>query len=445
MADFIESMEDWQGERNLVDCNRFMFQNQINCDVTFLLGLKREAISAHKYMLVCRSSVFQSIFCGTIAGDKNTIPVSDVEPDTFRGLLLYIYTDEVKVDDSNVKDLLYAAKKYAVKGLVEQCLNFLHSSITVDNVCTILEMVHMYNGKNIEGKCISFVHEHAKEVLKSRTFTKLCQTCVQQIIQSDEMILDEKTVLEAVLKWAELECRRRNLSVTDENQRTVLGPILYHIRFPLLDSVYFTNSVSSRDLLSEQEIISMYQFYNGRAQQSSWKFSARKRRGFSLHSVLRYSFISMEGFHKSSTEEKDVIRFSCSEPILLHGVIVYGSIDDNAEYDARIELSADEDKGLLDSCFNRLSTTRMEHTYEIMFSKPVSLQTGKQYMVSLQMTGPPTKLGSGGKVDCVSEGVTFHFLSKTGSRTTVEKGQIPGLLFTALTKQKSTSSVASNK
>ncbi|WAR09972.1 BTBD6-like protein [Mya arenaria] len=393
MADFIESMEDWQGERNLVDCNRFMFQNQINCDVTFLLGLKREAISAHKYMLVCRSSVFQSIFCGTIAGDKNTIPVSDVEPDTFRGLLL------------NVKDLLYAAKKYAVKGLVEQCLNFLHSSITVDNVCTILEMVHMYNGKNIEGKCISFVHEHAKEVLKSRTFTKLCQTCVQQIIQSDEMILDEKTVLEAVLKWAELECRRRNLS----------------------------------------EIISMYQFYNGRAQQSSWKFSARKRRGFSLHSVLRYSFISMEGFHKSSTEEKDVIRFSCSEPILLHGVIVYGSIDDNAEYDARIELSADEDKGLLDSCFNRLSTTRMEHTYEIMFSKPVSLQTGKQYMVSLQMTGPPTKLGSGGKVDCVSEGVTFHFLSKTGSRTTVEKGQIPGLLFTALTKQKSTSSVASNK
>lgn len=89
MADLIESLEDWQAERSLVDCNKFMLQNQINCDVTFLLGLKRESITAHKYMLISRSSVFQSIFCGTIAGDRTEmIPVSDIEPDIFRAMLL---------------------------------------------------------------------------------------------------------------------------------------------------------------------------------------------------------------------------------------------------------------------------------------------------------------------------------------------------------------------
>jgi len=88
MASFIETMEDWQAERTVIECNRFMLENQINADVIFLCGLHREAISAHKYMLVARSSVFQSIFCGTISEERDKIPVSDVEPDTFRSLLL---------------------------------------------------------------------------------------------------------------------------------------------------------------------------------------------------------------------------------------------------------------------------------------------------------------------------------------------------------------------
>ncbi|KAH3751312.1 hypothetical protein DPMN_185865 [Dreissena polymorpha] len=176
MADFIESMEDWQADRNLLECNRFMLNNQVNCDVKFLLGLKREPISAHKYMLVCRSSVFQSIFYGAISSDsKDTIPVSDIEPEIFKNLLQYIYTDEVSVGHGNVKDLLYAAKKYAVKGLVKKCLAFLQSSINKENVCSVLEMGHTYNGKDLEASCIRFIHENAKEVSCSLVhLPKLC-------------------------------------------------------------------------------------------------------------------------------------------------------------------------------------------------------------------------------------------------------------------------------
>jgi hypothetical protein len=89
MSDILESVEDWQAGRSLADCNRFMLQKEINCDVTFVLGQKKEPIRAHKYMLISRSSVFQSIFCGSISGDNNNvIPVSDILPDTFKSLLL---------------------------------------------------------------------------------------------------------------------------------------------------------------------------------------------------------------------------------------------------------------------------------------------------------------------------------------------------------------------
>ena len=90
MAELFENL-DWQAGRGLADCNRFMLLHEVNSDVTFLLGQKKEPIKAHKYILISRSSVFQSIFCGSIAGSKEgseVIPVSDIAVDTFRALLM---------------------------------------------------------------------------------------------------------------------------------------------------------------------------------------------------------------------------------------------------------------------------------------------------------------------------------------------------------------------
>ena len=55
----------------------------------------------------------------------------------------YLYCEEANVNGENVNSLLYAAKKYAVKGLIDQCLACLESSICVKNVCDILEQVRM--------------------------------------------------------------------------------------------------------------------------------------------------------------------------------------------------------------------------------------------------------------------------------------------------------------
>ena len=90
MAELLETAEDWQSGRSLVDCNKFMLRHEINCDVTFILGQKKIPVKAHKYVLISRSSVFQSIFCGSISGakDSDVIPVSDIDVDTFKALLM---------------------------------------------------------------------------------------------------------------------------------------------------------------------------------------------------------------------------------------------------------------------------------------------------------------------------------------------------------------------
>ncbi|KAL4217167.1 hypothetical protein ACF0H5_023621 [Mactra antiquata] len=439
MAEILESIEDWQAGRSVTECNKFMFLNEISCDVTFLLGLKKEPVKAHKYILISRSTVFQSIFCGSIDSDSNnTIPVSDIQTDTFKTLLMFLYCEQANISSANVKSILYAAKKYAVKGLVDRCLSFLESSMNTDNVCNILEQVHLYDGKNLEAKCINYIHENAVVVLKSSSFINLCPSCIEQIVKADEMVVQERFVFESVIRWGQEECKRRNLTVTDENLRSALGQILFHIRFPLLDSVYFTNAISTRELLNVNEIIAIFQYFNGRAQPSNWKFNTSRRRGYSLNSVLRYSLISMDESQRVKIGGKDSIKFSCSENILLHGVTVYGSLEESADYDTRLEITSDKDKVQLASNFTSVSTTRSQHIYEVMLLEPLPLSLGKQYIVEVEMNGPATKLGYDGKSDVTVDGVNFRFMNVKDCQTTIDRGQIPGLLYTIVdSKQKS--------
>ena len=83
---------DWQMNKSLVECNRFMFKHQINTDVRFSIeneDCDPTEISAHTYVLISRSPVFNAMLYGSLAA-KNTDDahkIVDVEPEAFTSLL----------------------------------------------------------------------------------------------------------------------------------------------------------------------------------------------------------------------------------------------------------------------------------------------------------------------------------------------------------------------
>lgn len=77
---------EWQLGKTLAECNRYMLDNQIDCDVTFRVGEIREVVMAHKYVLGSRSSVFYAMLYGPLA-EKGDILITDMEPHTFQCLL----------------------------------------------------------------------------------------------------------------------------------------------------------------------------------------------------------------------------------------------------------------------------------------------------------------------------------------------------------------------
>ena len=77
----------WQAGKTHLECSRYMLDNQVNCDVSFVVGDEQERIQAHKYTLSMRSAVFDRMFNGSFCEADSDPVIPDVTPAAFKMML----------------------------------------------------------------------------------------------------------------------------------------------------------------------------------------------------------------------------------------------------------------------------------------------------------------------------------------------------------------------
>lgn len=397
----------------------------------------------------------------------------------------YMYSGMIDIRANNVGPVLYAAKRFQIKGLLSKCVEFLESSIAIESASKILEQAHTYNESKLFDKCLKFILVNAADVLRTRAFLELCTDCVKKIVCSDDLKADEELIFESMMDWSTGECRRKGISATDQNRRQVLGNLLYQIRFPTMDVVYFTQRVSFRDILSDDEAVSVYQYFHGEERQLSRKFNKKERNRIkskrnyldreanqvnvqpmstaqfvesrrshrrspavrfvtpeppkpvpvvldipnNLHKSRVSRFISSDGQWKQNGPP-DAISFTCSDPIVLYGIEIYGSVRDRESYKVKLYLYDDMKEEV---CRNEVvvTTDSFSRTCDVMFSRAVRVPPGRVFTVVVALKGNSCNKGVQGRslVDC--DGVRFEFMNsnRSSNGTDVTVGQIPALIF----------------
>lgn len=347
--------------------------------------------------------------------------------------------------------MLYAAKKYSIQVLVRQCLKFLSNGRSPDNICDILEQAHFYDEEDFRDQSIKFILENAREVLKSPSFRELCADCVRKIVACDELQTDERTVLDAVTSWGEFQCEKRNMERTNENIRTVLGDLLFLVRFPLLGESYFTNVASESDLLTDCEKVDLFKYFY-KSGYKTFKFITRNRYAtgaISQHSIkpeqqpddrsiqtcMRFSRVCDDGSWYCGGEP-DAIGFSANQNIWIHGALVYGSYIGEGTYDVTCSIYDSSDTEI-NVVRKQIKTSEHQLTYVLLFERAMAVLKDKKYSILVKLTNPDgidTYQGKDGN-SYVSIGyVKFTFMKSKHSRngTDVKMGQIPGLLFSTV-------------
>mmetsp|Transcript_93653 Transcript_93653/g.171654 ORF Transcript_93653/g.171654 Transcript_93653/m.171654 type:complete len:541 (-) Transcript_93653:33-1655(-) len=176
-----------------------------HCDVTFVVGGER--IQAHAAILCVRSEVFdKELGCGMRESTRKEIQIPDIDVDTFKVFLKFLYTDDLtcveeevntlgkdEASDSASKSstdkpqartpvaekpllrLLSLSHMYQVTRLQLWCENQLCKSVTVPDVCSILCQAHLYQATLLEKHCLSLAKANMAQVVATQGFTDMAK------------------------------------------------------------------------------------------------------------------------------------------------------------------------------------------------------------------------------------------------------------------------------
>ncbi|XP_071033416.1 speckle-type POZ protein B-like [Parasteatoda tepidariorum] len=133
------------------------------------LRVDNDVFLAHRSVLAARSPVFTAMFDQEMSEAKTGIvDIVDIDGKTLNLFLEYLYTESISAMDYEIaKLLLVVADKYQVQSLKDECLSFLKSTISVENVCEVVNIASMVNEDMLKRTAINYVKTNAPKILTS--------------------------------------------------------------------------------------------------------------------------------------------------------------------------------------------------------------------------------------------------------------------------------------
>ena len=393
--------EDWQSSKKTVlQRNAYMFDNELMSDVSFTSGESSRIFHAHKYVLATSSAVFFAMFYGNLAQKESPIRLEDTDDESFREFLRFLYTDDCKISAENAIGVMYLAKKYLVSSLAKKCV--LEASINPDNVFTVLEQAMQFDEKKLEAKCWGIVSKKTQECLNSTAFCNIKPSTLIALLKKRSLEINEVDLFKAVLKWVDRECARQGINIEEDktSRRRMLGNSIHDIYFLEMSLQDFTNHVSSSGILTETEVIGIFQNFGGlKVAGLKWK----KGRGRKPH-VVGYCRFGCCGrwsrFDDTSLStlaydgiRSDALTVTVNKAVLFHGVRLFGD-SNGSQYE--VEFTA-KDENVTGTYTSSKSGYGLVGDYDVMLPEPISLQQNEKFTIIATIKGPPSYCGENGK------------------------------------------------
>jgi len=346
----------------------------------------------------------------------------------------FIYCESANVSSDTALPLLYAAKKYLLLDLVEQCQRFLQDNLTSENVSSILDLGLAFDEPELIDRCLDFISEHAFEVFSTDGFLNMSPAALEAVVRLDVLSATELLLYDSCVAWA----RHRsptNSPPTDTQIRDALGTIVYGVRFPTMDPVEFTRLVMRSDVLSQDEKLAVYYYYHTRNSDDCpatggsglfkppFDLSPRKP-----HETVVSRFTNVSVSEWPTAGKTDTIDFTVDHDVVLIGVGLYGSTPGTV-HEVAIEVWMG--KILLCIAAKKFETPACAEPVKVYLGQRVKIRANVTNTIVTTIKGPSTRYGTGGRSRIVSGATVFTFAasSKCGGRTAVEAGQIPQLFF----------------
>ena len=233
-----------------------LLNNELMSDIKFAVNGKK--FHAHKFVLSYASEVFCAMFNGPLADDKKEVKIVDCEkPDDFLEFLSLIYKKSAKVTWENVNQLSYLRKKYMLME-TRPFSTFIKSIINIDNCLDALDISATLEEDVMVEECLNVIRRDITVLVITKRFLELKQPALKAILKQDMLNINEFDLFLAVDKWCTYQVKLKISNGEKMTKREIIGDALYHIRFPLIKIEAFTRYCRSSKMLTNKEIVSLY-------------------------------------------------------------------------------------------------------------------------------------------------------------------------------------------
>lgn len=159
--------------------------------------------------------------------------------------MIFAYTGEIEVSESNADSLMLDADFLGLKDIADECAKFLESCITVENALAINHSAEMLNYEKLQEKSSNFILRHFLSFEKTEQFLHISLDYLKEIISSDGLqVASEEHVYTAMMRWLKHDLERR---------QEHLPQLLRCIRLPYLTADYLINDVLKNELIAASE------------------------------------------------------------------------------------------------------------------------------------------------------------------------------------------------
>ena len=423
-----------------------MLNNDRLSDVKFVAtkSESKQVIPAHKFILAIGSPVFEAMFYGELAETKDTIELPDCDNESLLELFRYMYSDEVNLSGSNVMGVLYLAKKYIVPSLTNKCVEYLKEKMDPSNVFSILPFAQKYEEKALVDLCWRVIENHTEAAVKAEGFETIERSLLEEVVARDILSIKEVTLFQAVDRWATTQCEKQGLAEEGPIKRRILGEeMIKALRFPVMTGEEFAVNVLDTNILTSDEIVTLFKYFTVPTSPSPAAFSNTPR-GKWTHaadcaSSCRFTSCTPTSWNCPG-ERSDLLCFSVDKNITLHGLRLFGS--ENNRYKVTLKVASSDRGTTVVSKSGRYSSKLLHnknfryHGFEVMFDSVTVLKSNTRYHIEALISGPQSGRGCNGLgriVDTVKESVvtfTFSSVDRADSNGTgVNGGQFPEILF----------------
>ena len=174
------SQSEMKAKEELENLNNFA--GQLHDEKEFVdvkIVCNEKTFDGHKAVLSCRSEVFKTIIRNKSLTEKQAavmeINENDFNSETMEQVLFYFYHGSVKDNEMINTDLLRAADKYEVVGLVDICADNLESNLSMENALDVLVAAELTNQKALFESAAKFVKEKPGKKKKTGAYKEMAE------------------------------------------------------------------------------------------------------------------------------------------------------------------------------------------------------------------------------------------------------------------------------